>query len=81
MNCDGWPGLVRGAGLFDAVAGCNLGVTGFVQAARAAGHDLVPLTWCSAEPCAQVTEDAFERLTGFLCDDRARKEEHTSEQH
>ncbi len=68
---DGWPGLVRGAGLFDALAGCNLGAAGFVQAARAAGHDLVPLTWCSAEPSAHVTEDAFERITGFLCDDLA----------
>ena len=39
---DGWPGLVRGAGLFEAVAGCNLGVTGFVAAARARPV----MSWC-----------------------------------
>ena len=33
----GWPGLVHGPGLFDSVAGGSLGVTGYVQAARAAG--------------------------------------------
>ena len=35
---DGWPGLVRGPGLVDAVAGSNLGVNGFDQAAHAAGQ-------------------------------------------
>ena len=29
---DGWPGLTRGDGLFDAVAGINLPVAGFIEA-------------------------------------------------
>ena len=68
---DAWPGLVRGPALFDAVAGINLPVVGFMAAARAAGHDLVPLSWCSAEPSSFVTRDAFERITAMLCDDLA----------
>ncbi len=63
----GWPGLVRGPDLFDAVAGCSLGVTGSVQAARAAGHDLVPLSWCSAEPCVHVTERTPSRASPASC--------------
>ena len=63
---DAWPALTRGAGLFDAVAGINLPVAGFVAAAREAGHELLPLSWCSASPSAHVTEDAFERISAML---------------
>lgn len=66
---DAWPGLSRGPALFDATAGINLPITGFVGAAREDGHDLVPLLWCSAEPCAHVTRDAFERVMAMLIDD------------
>ena len=58
---DSWPPLTRGPDLFDAVAGINLPIEGFVQAARSAGHELVPLLWCSAGPSSYVTEDAYER--------------------
>jgi microcystin degradation protein MlrC len=68
---DGWPGLTRGDGLFDAVAGINLPVAGFIEAARPAGHELRPLLWCSASPSSYVTRDAFERITAMLCDDLA----------
>ena len=70
---DGWPGLTRGDGLFDAVAGINLPIAGFIEAARPAGHDLIPLLWCSAEPSSYVTRDAFERITAMLCEDLAAK--------
>ena len=33
-----------------------------------AGHDLVPLLWCSAAPSAHVTEDAYERIAGMMLD-------------
>jgi microcystin degradation protein MlrC len=66
---DAWPGLVRGGALFDAVHGINLPAAGFIGAARAAGHSLVPLTWCSASPSGPVTEDAFERISAFMLDD------------
>lgn len=41
----GWPALVSGPALFEAVNGINISVAGFIDAARAAGHDLVPTTW------------------------------------
>ena len=34
QNPDGWPGLTRGAALFDAVAGINIPVAGFVEAGQ-----------------------------------------------
>ena len=65
-QADGWPALCQGGGVFEAVAGINLPVAGFIEAARAQGHDLLPLAWSSATPSAQVAEDAFERLVGDM---------------
>jgi microcystin degradation protein MlrC len=66
---DAWPGLTRGASLFEAVCGINLPAAGFVQEARSLHHELVPLTWCSAQPSGRVTRDAFERIAAMLVDD------------
>ncbi|MCE3284487.1 MAG: MlrC domain protein, partial [Steroidobacteraceae bacterium] len=66
---DAWPGLTRGHALFDAVAGVNLPAAGFVAAARESRHDLVPLTWCSAQPSGRVTREAFEHVTALLLED------------
>ncbi|MGH6932697.1 MAG: M81 family metallopeptidase [Dongiaceae bacterium] len=65
----GWPALCRGAGLFDAVAGINLSIAGFIDGLRAAGHELAPLSWCSAIPSAQVERAAYERIVGDLLRD------------
>ncbi len=65
---NGWPGLSRGKQIFDAVAGINLPIAGFIEAAKRAGHDLRPLLWCSATPSGRVTRDAFERVAGELCE-------------
>jgi microcystin degradation protein MlrC len=62
----GWPTIQRGESLFEAVAGANIPVQGAIDALRARGHSLVPLTWAAASPSAQVTEDAFERIVGDL---------------
>jgi microcystin degradation protein MlrC len=62
----GWPGLSRGKALFDAVAGVNIPIAGFIDAAKRAGHDLKPLLWCSATPSGRVTRDAFERICAEL---------------
>jgi microcystin degradation protein MlrC len=59
---DAWPGLTTGAALFDAVKGINLPAAGFIDEARSLGHDLVPLLWCSAQPSAHVTRDAYETI-------------------
>ncbi len=66
-----WPGLSRGEALFDAIAGINIPVAGYVEAARAQGHELLPLTWTNATPSAHVTEDAYERIAAMLLEDLA----------
>ncbi len=62
----GWPGLCRGDGLLEAVAGANIPVQGAIEALRAANHRVVPLVWAAANPSAHVTDDAFERIVGGL---------------
>ncbi len=47
---DGWPALCRGAEIFAAVAGINLPIAGFIEAAQGQGHELLPLAWSSATP-------------------------------
>ncbi len=67
----GWPGLTRGEALFAAVAGVNIPIAGFIEEARNLGHELLPLSWAQATPSAQVTDDAFERITGQILEDLA----------
>lgn len=67
---DGWPALVEGAAMFDAVAGINMPIEGFIQALQRADGgaiDLIPTLWTSAEPGGYVCDDAFERIAGRLC--------------
>jgi microcystin degradation protein MlrC len=64
-----WPGLTRGPALFDAVTGLNIGIAGFIDAASADGHELLPLSWAQATPSAHVTEDAFTRILGQIIAD------------
>ena len=66
---DAWPGLTRGPALIDAVRGINLPAAGFVDEARSLRHELLPLTWCSAQPSGRVTRDAFERIATLLLED------------
>ena len=70
-----WPGLTRGEGLFEAVAGINIGIAGFVEAAQAQGHDLLPLSWSQATPSAHVTEDAYERIVAEIVEDLEKLED------
>ena len=68
-EADAWPGLLTGESVVGGTAGANLPIAGFVAAARAhGGFELAPVLWCSAEPCAQVTDDAYERIAGMLLD-------------
>ncbi len=68
----GWPPLTRGAAAVQVVEGINLGLAGFVTAARAAGHRLAPLVWANATPSAHVTRDAYERIAAALIEELAR---------
>jgi microcystin degradation protein MlrC len=62
----GFPALAVGNDVFDAVDGINLPVTGFVDAFKRSNHTLVPLAWGAASPSAQVTDEAFEKIAGYL---------------
>ena len=55
-----WPALVRGADLREAVAGLNLPMGGFLDAAE--GFEVVPVLWAAAEPGGYVDEAAFDRI-------------------
>jgi microcystin degradation protein MlrC len=65
---DGWPGLTEGAAIFDTFGGINLPIAGFLNRAKAAGHDLKPLLWCSASPSAHVERETYERIVSRLLD-------------
>ena len=64
-----WPGLTRGGALFEATAGFNIPIAGFIETARADGHELLPLSWAQATPSGYVTEDAFDRIAGQIVAD------------
>lgn len=66
-----WPELTRGPAVADAVHGYNLALAGFIDAAEAAGHEIVPLLWASASPSSYVEERAYERIVGMLQDSLA----------
>lgn len=68
----GWPGLSRGPVLLEALRGINIPVCGFLDAARADGHELVPLLWCEASPSAHVAKDAYERIAAMMLEDLKR---------
>ena len=52
----GYPGLVAGERLFEAMQGAACGLRGAIEAA--AGHELVPLMWCFASPAGPVADEA-----------------------
>ena len=59
-QADSWPALQEGKALLNAFGGMNIPISGFMDQAKALGHELVPLLWCSATPSGPVTKDAFE---------------------
>jgi microcystin degradation protein MlrC len=65
---DAWPGLVEGEAIAPAVSGMNVPVAGILAGLIEAGHEIVPLLWCAAQPSGPVTEDTYERIAGRLLD-------------
>jgi microcystin degradation protein MlrC len=63
-----YPPLVMGDDLVAALKGKNIPTTGGIDALEGAGHEIVPLLWCTATPSAHVTEDAYERISGQILD-------------
>ncbi|GGC91182.1 M81 family metallopeptidase [Chelatococcus reniformis] len=64
----GWPAMVKGRAVIDETRGINIGMSGFVAAAEAAGWDLLPIMWCAASPSAHVREDAYETVARTIVD-------------
>jgi microcystin degradation protein MlrC len=62
---EGFPLMSRGADVL-GLRDVNIPAGGFIRAAEAAGHTLVPVIWAGASPSAHVTVDAFERITGEI---------------
>jgi microcystin degradation protein MlrC len=61
----GFPGLVSGQGVFDAVQGTSVPIAGAIQAAG--DVTLVPLAWGFANPAGPVQDEAFERISALIC--------------
>lgn len=62
---EGFPMMARGGDVL-ALRDVNIPAGGFIRAAEAAGHTLVPVIWAGASPSAHVTRDAFERIAGEI---------------
>lgn len=69
---DSFPAFIHGQAMLDKLAGINIPIGGFIEAARTMGWQLVPSSWCGAIPSSYVTEDAFERISSSILDDVAR---------
>lgn len=65
VKADGWPALAEGAEILHVFPGLNIPIGGFIDHAPA-DWELVPLLWCSAEPCGPVEDAAFERVAARL---------------
>ncbi|WP_051912742.1 M81 family metallopeptidase [Halomonas sp. TG39a] len=44
----------------------NIPIGGFITAALADGHQVLPVIWAAASPSAHVTQEAFERISGEI---------------
>ncbi|MDN7676196.1 M81 family metallopeptidase [Burkholderia oklahomensis] len=62
---EGFPPLTRGADVL-TLRDVNVPIGGFIKAALAHGHALLPVIWAGACPSAHVTTDAFERICGEI---------------
>ncbi|HQU47633.1 MAG TPA: M81 family metallopeptidase [Casimicrobiaceae bacterium] len=63
---EGWPPLSFGDQVADRLDGANIPAAGAMRALHRAGHRTVGLAWAAANPSAQVTRDAFERIAGEI---------------
>jgi microcystin degradation protein MlrC len=68
----GYPESVRGSAMLERLGPTSLPLGGFIRDAQERGWTLMPSIWAAATPSAQVTEDAFERISATLLDDARR---------
>ena len=66
-KADAWPGLIFGDQVINDLTDANVSVTGFYNAAMAAGgFEIIPVLWCAAEPSSYTTTDAFDRIADLI---------------
>ena len=63
----GFPPLVGGPAMIDAVRPTSVASAGAIGVAEAAGVRLVPLAWGFANPAGPVQDEAFERIGAMIC--------------
>jgi microcystin degradation protein MlrC len=66
-----YPPMVRGREMLE-LRSVNAPAGGFILAAEAAGHALIPVIWAGATPSAHVTRDAYERIVGEIVEAAGR---------
>ena len=62
----GFPGLLMGDAVVEALRGKNIDTGGFIRASEELGFELVPLIWTFAQPSGIVRQAAYEELIGLL---------------
>jgi len=67
LHPGGFPPLLNGPGLFEAVRGTSVPSAGAIAVAESAGATLVPLAWAFANPAGPVQDEAFERIVALIC--------------
>src|SRR5690554_2240042 len=63
-----FPGICSGEAIFGEIEGSDIAAAGFVKAATAQGHTLIPTTWASASPSAHVEKYVYERIVTNILD-------------
>ncbi|MDO9707925.1 M81 family metallopeptidase [Paracraurococcus lichenis] len=62
----GFPGLQRPARLVETLRPTSVPCAGAIEVLEGAGVEIVPLTWCFANPAGPVTAEAFERIAALM---------------
>ena len=63
----GYPGLVRGPAMLEAMRGSAASIAGAIAAIEHEGGVAVPTLWCLASPAGPIEAEAFERIAALLC--------------
>jgi len=67
MQPGGLPPFSAGRDLIPAMRSRSVPIAGAIAVAEASGVDLVPLSWCFANPAGPVQDEAFERIAARIC--------------
>lgn len=67
----GFPGLMAGEQLVDALRGVNISTGGFIRVLEERGVGIAPLIWTFAQPSGIVEQRAYEKLIHILLEQLA----------